>query len=152
MRADLQRRRRRSISTLHPATVADAGERIDVEGATVIVIDLDAARDDEMQALGAPDDPHRRLAAGGGRSRQRLRRQCRRALCCRCGSRTSLVEAGSAGGTGAHLRARGAGRRRPKPRKREIFAFLPAVGGAGVTTLAIQTALLLLNSNSKQQA
>jgi len=31
----------------------------------------------------------------------------------------------------------------------EIFTFLPAVGGAGVTTLAIQTALILLNSNPK---
>jgi pilus assembly protein CpaE len=28
----------------------------------------------------------------------------------------------------------------------KIFAFLPAVGGAGVTTLAVQTAMLLLNS------
>ena len=28
----------------------------------------------------------------------------------------------------------------------QIYTFLPAVGGAGVTTLAIQTALLLLNS------
>jgi len=28
----------------------------------------------------------------------------------------------------------------------EIFTFLPAVGGAGVTTLAVQTAMLLLNS------
>ena len=31
----------------------------------------------------------------------------------------------------------------------EIHTFLPAVGGAGVTTLAIQTALILLNSNPK---
>lgn len=31
----------------------------------------------------------------------------------------------------------------------EIFAFLAAAGGAGVTTLAIQTALLLLNSGEK---
>ncbi len=28
----------------------------------------------------------------------------------------------------------------------QIFTFLPAVGGAGVTTLAVQTAMLLLNS------
>jgi len=31
----------------------------------------------------------------------------------------------------------------------EIFTFIPAVGGAGVTTLAIQTALLLLNSGQR---
>jgi len=31
----------------------------------------------------------------------------------------------------------------------QIFTFLPAVGGAGVTTLAIQSALLLLNNGQK---
>ena len=31
----------------------------------------------------------------------------------------------------------------------QIYTFLPAVGGAGVTTLAIQTALLLLNSGQR---
>ncbi len=31
----------------------------------------------------------------------------------------------------------------------QIFTFLPAVGGAGVTTLAVQTAMLLLNSNPR---
>ncbi len=33
--------------------------------------------------------------------------------------------------------------------KSQIFTFLPAVGGAGVTTLAVQTAMLLLNSGSR---
>ncbi len=33
----------------------------------------------------------------------------------------------------------------------EFFTYLPAVGGAGVTTLAIQTALLLNNSGKKTQ-
>ena len=31
----------------------------------------------------------------------------------------------------------------------QIFAFLPAVGGAGVTTLAVQTGMLLLNSGGR---
>jgi len=31
----------------------------------------------------------------------------------------------------------------------QIYTFIPAVGGAGVTTLAIQTALLLLNSSQR---
>jgi pilus assembly protein CpaE len=31
----------------------------------------------------------------------------------------------------------------------QIYTFIPAVGGAGVTTLAIQTALLLLNSGTR---
>jgi pilus assembly protein CpaE len=34
----------------------------------------------------------------------------------------------------------------------QIFAFLPAVGGAGVTTLAVQTAMILLNSSKKTKA
>ncbi len=33
-----------------------------------------------------------------------------------------------------------------KPSEAQIYTFLPAVGGAGVTTLAVQTAMLLLNS------
>src|ERR1700688_2752683 len=36
----------------------------------------------------------------------------------------------------------------PEQTEAEIFTYLPAVGGAGVTTLAIQTALLLLNSGT----
>jgi len=39
----------------------------------------------------------------------------------------------------------------PEPSEAEIFTYLPAVGGAGVTTLAIQTALLLLNSGQKSR-
>ena len=31
----------------------------------------------------------------------------------------------------------------------QVFTFLPAVGGAGVTTLAVQTAMLLLNSGAR---
>jgi pilus assembly protein CpaE len=31
----------------------------------------------------------------------------------------------------------------------QIFTFLPAVGGAGVTTLAVQTAMLLLNAGGR---
>jgi pilus assembly protein CpaE len=36
-----------------------------------------------------------------------------------------------------------------EPTEAQIFTFLPAVGGAGVTTLAVQTAMLLLNSNAR---
>ena len=40
----------------------------------------------------------------------------------------------------------------PEPTEAQIYTFLPAVGGAGVTTLAIQTALLLLNSGAARPA
>ena len=36
----------------------------------------------------------------------------------------------------------------PEAAEAQIFTFLPAVGGAGVTTLAVQTAMLLLNSGA----
>lgn len=131
------------------ATVAGAGDRIDPEGTTVIVIDLDATRDDEMQAL-------ERLAIRTGGwppivvvtqdfdahvartliqmkiadflvkpvSPVELIRTCAR-----------VVKPVASEGTEA-----------------EIFAFIPAVGGAGVTTLAIQTALLLLSSGPRGRA
>ena len=35
------------------------------------------------------------------------------------------------------------------PTEAQIFTFLPAVGGAGVTTLAVQTAMLLLHSGTR---
>ena len=37
-----------------------------------------------------------------------------------------------------------------EPADAQIYTFLPAVGGAGVTTLAVQTAMLLLNSGGPQ--
>jgi pilus assembly protein CpaE len=38
-----------------------------------------------------------------------------------------------------------------EPTEAEIYTFLPAVGGAGVTTLAIQTALVLLGSGQRSR-
>ncbi len=59
-------------------------------------------------------------------------------------------EAGVAGRTGAHLRARRQGRRpAAEATEAQIYTFLPAVGGAGVTTLAVQTAMMLLNSGQR---
>jgi pilus assembly protein CpaE len=37
-----------------------------------------------------------------------------------------------------------------QPTEAQIYTFLPAVGGAGVTTLAVQTAMLLLNSSGRR--
>ncbi len=44
--------------------IAEQGETLDVEGATVVVVDLDAGRADEMQALARLMARVRRLAAG----------------------------------------------------------------------------------------
>jgi pilus assembly protein CpaE len=38
------------------------------------------------------------------------------------------------------------------PIEAQIYTFLPAVGGAGVTTLAVQSAMILLNSNPRAKS
>jgi pilus assembly protein CpaE len=43
-------------------------------------------------------------------------------------------------------------RANPETTEAQIFTFLPAVGGAGVTTLAIQTAMLLLNNDKRHKS
>ncbi len=116
------------------------------EGATVVVIDLDTARPEEMVAL-----EHMMLQIGVSppvvvvtqsfdaevaRSLLQMRvadflvkpvqpielvRTCARV------ARSTVAETKEA----------------------QIYTFIPAVGGAGVTTLAIQTALLLLNSGQR---
>ena len=127
-------------------STAQHGDDLDVTGATVVVVDLDAARDDEMQGLA------RMMARVGGwppviavtqsfdenvaRTLMQMRvtdflvkpvaaidlvRACAR------------VAKGQPGGTA-------------QPTEARITTFIPAVGGAGVTTLAVQTAMLLLNS------
>src|SRR5450756_1903598 len=37
-----------------------------------------------------------------------------------------------------------------EPTEAQVYTFLPAVGGAGVTTLAVQTAMLMLNSGGQR--
>ncbi len=135
--------------SLHLATVAGAGDRIDPEGATVIVIDLDASRDDEMQAL------ERLTIRTGGwppvvvvtqdfdANVARTLLQMRVAdFLVKPVSPVELVR------TCARVVKPAAS----EGKEAEIFAFLPAVGGAGVTTLAIQTALLLLSSGPRGRA
>jgi pilus assembly protein CpaE len=39
-----------------------------------------------------------------------------------------------------------------QPTEAQIYTFLPAVGGAGVTTLAVQSAMMLLNSGQRGKA
>jgi pilus assembly protein CpaE len=131
------------------ATVAGAGDRIDPEGATVIVIDLDATRDDEMQALerlairtgGWPPivvvtqdfDAHVARTLIQMKIADFLVKPVLPAELVRTCAR--VVKPVASEGTDA-----------------EIFAFVPAVGGAGVTTLSIQTALLLLSSGPRGRA
>ena len=128
------------------ATVAGAGDQIDPEGVTVIVIDLDARRDDEMAAMqrlmtrtgGWPPVVvvTESFDAGVARTLMQMRvsdflvKPVQPVELVRTCARVSHPVASEA-------------------TEAEIYTFLPAVGGAGVTTLAIQTALLLLSSGPR---
>lgn len=131
------------------ATVAGAGDQIDVTGVTVIVIDLDAKRDDEMAAL------QRLMTRTGGWppvvvATQGFDAEVARTL---MQMRVSdfLVKPISPVEL-VRTCARVAHPSTTETTEAEIYTFLPAVGGAGVTTLAIQTALLLLSSGPRGRA
>src|SRR6187200_1328524 len=127
--------------------LSKSADKLEVEGATVVVIDLDAAREDEMQALqgfmgkvGAWPPVivvTQTFDAEVARTLLQMRvadflvkpvppielvRACAR-----------VVKAPAVSET----------------KEAQIYTFLPAVGGAGVTTLAIQTAMLLLESGTR---
>ena len=127
-------------------TLTDVGDQLDTGGMTVIVIDLDTGRNEEIQAL------ERLMLRIGARppvvvvtqsfdaELARLLLQMRVAdLLVKPVPPVELVR------TCARV-SRPAG---TETAEAQIYTFLPAVGGAGVTTLAIQTAMLLLNSGQR---
>lgn len=131
-------------------TLAAIDSEFDVEGATVVVIDLDAGQLDEMQALerlmmriGAWP-PIVVLTQAFDESVAHTLLQMRVAdflvkpvapvelvrTCARVAKGPATSEVSEA----------------------QIYTFLPAVGGAGVTTLAVQSAMMLLNSVQRGKA
>jgi pilus assembly protein CpaE len=132
---------------LVPGMLSDVEGKFEIEGATVVVIDLDAGQKDEMAAL------ERLIARVGVRTpvvvvTQNFDESAARALvqmrvadflvkpvssvelvrtCARVAKSATTVEATEA----------------------KIYTYLPAVGGAGVTTLAVQSAMMLLNSGQR---
>jgi pilus assembly protein CpaE len=130
---------------LTPGRIADTADTLALQDATVVVVDLDAGRADEMGGLA------RLMARAGSQAPviavtqsfdaelARILMQMRVAdFLVKPVAAIDLVRACarvSQGAPGAK-----------KATEAQIYTFLPAVGGAGVTTLAVQTALLLLNS------
>jgi len=130
-------------------------DNIRFEDATVVVVDVDASVDAELAALermmlrignGPPviavtqafEEAHaRRLMQM--RVADFLVKPVRPAELVHACARVAKVTANAPANAPANAEATEA----------QIFTFLPAVGGAGVTTLAIQTALLLLNSGAR---
>jgi pilus assembly protein CpaE len=131
-------------------TLAAADGVLNLEGATVAVIDLDASRPDEMAAL------ERLMARVGSwppiivvtqafdESVARTLLQMRVAdFMVKPVSPVELVR------TCARVAK---GPATSEQAESQIYTFLPAVGGAGVTTLAVQSAMMLLNSGQRGKA
>lgn len=127
-------------------TVAGAGDKFDTEGVTVVVIDLDATRDDEMLAL------ERLMSRIGNWPPVVVVTQTFDANVARTLIQMRVADFLVKPVSPIELVRTCA--RVVKPAANEateaqIYTFLAAVGGAGVTTLAIQTALLLLSSGPR---
>jgi len=132
-----------------PGAVAEKGDTLETADATVVVVDLNAGRADEMGALA-------RLMARIGtwppviavtqtfdESVARTLLQMRIAdFLVKPVAPIDLVRACARVAKGPGNSA--------EPTEAKIYTFLPAVGGAGGTTLAIQTALILLNSGAQR--
>ena len=122
-------------------------ERPDLNGATVVVADLDAGDETELQALesivtGIVDGPPVVAITQGfdGAVARRLMQMRVADLLVKPVPAAELVRACARVAKAPTNTA---------PTEAQIFTFLPAVGGAGVTTLAVQTAMLLLNSGTR---
>ena len=121
-------------------------EEFGMEGATVVIIDIDASRNEEMQAL------ERLMMRTGGVPPVVVITQSFDAAAAR-----SLLQMRVADFLVKPVQplelvrtcARVARANVAETTEAQIYTFIPSVGGAGVTTLAIQTALLLLNSGQR---
>src|SRR6185437_15266000 len=129
--------------------ISELDENFKAEGAAVVVIDLDAARADEMEALS-------RLMARNGdwppiiAVTQKFDEGVARTLLQMRLADFLVKPVAPVDLVRACARVAQASTNNEKPTEAQIYTFLPAVGGAGVTTLAIQTAMLLLNSGSQR--
>jgi pilus assembly protein CpaE len=125
--------------------LAALGDTLDTADATVVVVDFDAGRDDEMAALArlvarlGAWPPVIAVTQGFDENVARTLMQMRVAdFLVKPVTALDLVRACARVAKGPP----GAG----EPTEAQIYTFLPAVGGAGVTTLAVQTAMVLHNS------
>lgn len=128
------------------ATVADAGDQVDPGIATVIVVDLDASRVAEMQAL------ERLAIRTGGSPPIVVVTQVFDANVARTLIQMKIADFLVKPVTPAELVRTCARAVQPVAKsdsEAEIFTFVPAVGGSGVTTLSIETAMLLLSSGPR---
>src|SRR5271169_4049946 len=131
--------------TIVAGRIAELGDTLDVANATVVVIDLDAGSGEEMAALTRlmarvrAWPPVVAVTQSFDENVARTLLQMRVAdFLVKPVAAIDLVRA-CARVSQAHVAG-------AAPTEAQICTFLPAVGGAGVTTLAVQTAMILLNS------
>jgi pilus assembly protein CpaE len=122
-------------------------DHIDVEGASVIIADLDPGDELELQALerfmtriGSWPPVVAVMRTFEGNIARRLMQMRVADLLIKPVPPVDLVQ------TCARVAKPPAS---SDAKESQIFTFLPAVGGAGVTTLAVQTAMVLLNSGTR---
>ena len=125
--------------------IAEQSDTLEIDGATVVVVDLDAGRDEELHALARlmarvrAWPPVIAVTQSFDANVARTLLQMRVAdFLVKPVAAIDLVRACARVGKGPSDGA--------EPTEAQIYTFLPAVGGAGITTLAIQTAMLMLNS------
>jgi pilus assembly protein CpaE len=130
-------------------SIADKGDALALQDATVAVIDLDASRADEMAALArlmariGAWPPVIAVTQSFDEGVARTLMQMRVVdFLVKPVAPIDLVRACARVAQGAPGVE--------KPIEAQIYTFLPAVGGAGVTTLALQTAMILLNSGRQR--
>jgi pilus assembly protein CpaE len=128
--------------------VCDVGEQFNPADATVAVIDFDAGCEDEMQAfqrlmarIGAWPPVVAVTQAFDAEVARRLLQMRVADFLVKPVQPVELVRACARVSRPASTDSNEA----------QIYTFLPAVGGAGITTLAIQTAMVLLNSGQRSR-
>jgi pilus assembly protein CpaE len=132
--------------TVVSGTIVSAEGSLPLDDATVLIIDLDAGREDELEALErlmlriVHQPPAVVVAPSFDAEVARRLLQMKVAdFLIKPVQPIELVR------TCARV-ARSSG---TESTEAQIYTFIPAVGGAGVTTLAIETAILLLNSGQR---
>jgi pilus assembly protein CpaE len=133
--------------------LAECDDDIGLEGAAVVIADVDAADETELQAL------ERLLARIGGSppvvavtpsfDENVARRLMQLRVADFLVKPVPPVELVRACARAAKSSGNNNSAANADLTEAQIFTFLPAVGGAGVTTLAVQTAMLLLGSGAR---
>src|SRR5689334_14701040 len=137
--------------TIVSGNLAALEGNVDLGGATVAVIDLDAANPEEMQAL------ERLMGRIGSWPPVVAVTQTFDATVARALVQMRVADFLTKPVSPVELvrtcaRVAKGPQNATEATESQIFTFLPAVGGAGVTTLAVQSAMMLLNSGQRGKA